>query len=92
MPEGTELTVIGALFMLTSSVLVGQSKILTLAAPSKHFAEQVKFPTFCCMIGADFGVYQCLALRVEWEETHGLYRNMLDGSHTGGNEGSQGEP
>ena len=52
-PEAVGAIVVGALSALFPSVS-GQSKIWTLAAPSKHFAEHVTFPTFCCTIGAEF--------------------------------------
>ena len=54
MPEAVGAIVVGALSALLPLVSVGQSKIWTLAAPSKHFAEHVIFPTFCCGRGAGF--------------------------------------
>lgn len=88
MPEGIGAAVIGASFAVVTFVSGGHCKIWTLAAPSKHFAEHVKFPTFCCTIGADYEVYQYILWPMyRWrksERTHGRYRNMLVGREIGG--------
>lgn len=54
MPEAVGAVVVGALSAFFPLVPLGQSKIWTLAAPSKNFAEYVTFPTLCCTIGAGY--------------------------------------